>query len=86
MAGNHSLTAVIGGLVGADKSEREQADVVQSTDAFASSHQLGFKREGSLGGCRAGVSFSSTSRLSGRGKGMSLLESIRLGSAGDWEC
>lgn len=29
VADNHSLTAVIGGLVGADQTEREQADVVQ---------------------------------------------------------
>lgn len=37
VAGNHSLTPIIGGLVGANQSKREQADVVQPTGALASS-------------------------------------------------
>lgn len=43
VAGNLSLTAIIGGLVGDNQSKREQADAVHHTGALASSHQLGFK-------------------------------------------
>lgn len=80
MVSNLSPTAIIGGLVGENQSKREQADLVCPASAFASSHQLGFKDKAAWVSAEQGILSFPTSRHSGRGKGMSVLESIRLGT------